>query len=85
MGFLVGDILDEARAAIRRARVFIGYSGWGAGQLESEMERDSWILEPALEEDVFTEAPDTLWSRVLRRKGPEFRRLSQMPYDPSMN
>jgi putative transcriptional regulator len=46
---------------------------------------DSWILEPAREDDVFTDAPDLLWSRVLARKGPEYRQLSRMPYDPSMN
>jgi putative transcriptional regulator len=55
------------------------------GQLESELADDSWILEPAREDDVFTDEPDLLWSRVLQRKGPEYRRLSRMPYDPSMN
>lgn len=85
VGFLVGDVSEDVRPGIVRARVFAGYSGWGPGQLEAEMQRDSWILEPALEEDVFTDAPDTLWSRVLRRKGPEYRRLSLMPFDPSMN
>ena len=65
--------------------VFAGYSGWGPGQLEAEMEKDSWILEPARVGDVFTDAPDLLWSQVLERKGPEYRQLSWMPYDPSMN
>lgn len=85
VGFLVGDIPEDVGPGIRRARVFAGYSGWGPGQLEAEMAQDSWILEPAQEEDVFTDAPDLLWSRVLERKGPEYRRLSRMPYDPSMN
>ncbi len=35
--------------------------------------------------DVFTDDPDLLWSRGLRRKGPEYARLSTMPCDPSMN
>jgi len=85
VGFLVGDVSAEIHGSILRARVFAGYSGWGPGQLEAEMAEDSWILEPARVEDVFNEAPDLLWSRVLQRKGPEYRRLSQMPYDPSMN
>ena len=46
---------------------------------------DAWIVEPALVEDVFTDQPDLLCSRVLRRKGPEYEMLSRMPYDPSMN
>lgn len=85
VGFLVGDVPDGIESSILRARVFAGYSGWGPGQLEAEMEEDSWILEPAREDDVFTDSPELLWSRVLQRKGPEYRRLSRMPYDPSMN
>jgi putative transcriptional regulator len=85
VGFLVGDVSPDIRPRVLRARVFAGYSGWGSGQLEAEMEVDSWIIEPARVEDVFTDAPDLLWSRVLERKGPEYKRLSRMPYDPSMN
>lgn len=85
VGFLVGEISSGVEPGIVRARVFAGYSGWGPGQLEAEMAVDSWIVEPAREDDVFTDAPDLLWSSVLERKGPEYRRLSRMPYDPSMN
>jgi putative transcriptional regulator len=85
VGFLTGDVSSDARASVLRARVFMGYSGWGPGQLEAEMAADSWIIEPARIEDAFTDEPDLLWSRVLERKGPEYRRLARMPYDPEMN
>lgn len=85
VGFLVGEVSEDVEQDIVRARVYAGYSGWGPGQLEAEMDARSWIVEPAREEDVFTDAPDLLWSRVLERKGGEYRRLSRMPYDPSMN
>lgn len=85
IGFLTGAVPVEAASDIVRARVYAGYSGWGPGQLEAEMEQDSWIVDPAGEEDVFTDEPDLLWHRVLERKGPEYRQLSKMPYDPSMN
>lgn len=84
-GFVIGEISPEIRAAIVRARIFAGYSGWGPGQLEGEMEEDSWIVSPALDEDIFTDNPELLWSRVLQRLGPEYHRLSRMPFDPSMN
>ncbi len=85
IGFLQGDLEVEAIRWVRRARVFAGYAGWGAGQLEAEIEESSWILEPALPEDVFTEDPEGLWSGVLRRKGSEYLILSTMPFDPSLN
>lgn len=85
VGFLVGEVSADLRPEILRARIYAGYSGWGAGQLEAEMATGSWIVEPAREDDVFTDVPDLLWSSVLARKGPEYQRLSRMPYDPSMN
>jgi putative transcriptional regulator len=85
VGFLVSVVSPDIAPGILRARVFAGYSGWGAGQLEAEMAADSWIVEPARVDDVFAAAPDLLWSSVLERKGPQYRQLSRMPYDPSMN
>ncbi len=71
--------------AIKRARVFAGYAGWGPGQLESEAGEDAWIIEDAFPEDIFTEEPAKLWSAVLSRKGGSYRLLSLMPEDPSNN
>jgi putative transcriptional regulator len=85
IGFLVGDVSDAAKAAVRRARVFSGYAGWGAGQLESEMAGGSWILDPARPEDVFGDDPASLWGRVLRRKGGRYTRMASIPFDPSTN
>jgi putative transcriptional regulator len=85
VGFLVGDVSADIRPSIIRARVYAGYSGWGPGQLESEMAVNSWIVEPALVDDVFTDAPDSLWRRVLDRKGPDYQLLSRMPFDPTTN
>lgn len=85
VGFVTGELDPEVRPAIRRARVFAGHAGWGPGQLESELEQDAWILEPARPDDVFTRAPERLWSSVLRRKGEAYRLLSLMPLDPSTN
>lgn len=85
VGFLTGEVPAHLEPRVRRARVFAGHAGWGPGQLEAEMEEDAWILEPAREEDVFTDEPDQLWRRVLERKGPPYRRLSRIPFDPSTN
>lgn len=85
IGFLVGDVPADIQPSLLRSRVYAGYAGWAPGQLEAEMEADSWILDPARVEDVFTENPELLWSRVLQRKGPDFQQLSRLPFDPSMN
>lgn len=85
IGFLVGEVPADVAPNLLRTRVYAGYAGWGPGQLEAEMAADSWILDPARAEDVFTDKPELLWSRVLQRKGPDYLQLSRMPFDPSMN
>jgi putative transcriptional regulator len=84
LGFVALDEEDEA-APVRRRRIFAGYAGWGEGQLEEELERDDWILEPALPDDVFADDADGLWGGVLRRKGGVFELVARMPEDPSVN
>jgi putative transcriptional regulator len=85
IGFLPSEVDPAVLGELRRARVFAGYAGWGPGQLEEELDEASWIVEPALAEDVFTEDPEGLWSSVLRRKGGPFSLLASMPPDPNRN
>ena len=77
--------LGELAQVTRRARVFAGISGWGAGQLDAELERDDWIVEPARREDIFDTDPDDLWGEVLGRKGGRYALVARMPFDPSVN
>jgi putative transcriptional regulator len=77
--------IEEMSIGLRAAHAFVGHSGWGAGQLDSELERGDWILEPARLEDTFATAPRDLWSAVLTRKGGSYALVARMPLDPSLN
>lgn len=79
----VGMVDLEAPPALRRVRVFAGYSGWAPGQLDGELEAEAWIVEDASADDVF--AAGDLWAEVLGRMGGEFSLLARMPLDPSLN
>lgn len=85
LGFPSLDEPEEIVPATTRRRVFAGYAGWGAGQLEEELANEDWILEPALADDAFTDEPDELWGDVLRRKGGIYELVARMPEDPSLN
>ena len=85
IGFLPPEPDDDVITSIRRARVFAGYAGWGSGQLEAELDEDSWVVEPARPTDVFHADPTRLWDDVLRRKGRHYDLLRVMPDDPAMN
>jgi putative transcriptional regulator len=86
----IGLVLEGAdMAALEqspgRARAFLGYAGWGAGQLESELETDDWIVAPGHPDDAFFDDPSTLWSVALERMGGEYALLASFPPDPTLN
>ena len=71
--------------AMTRMRVFAGYAGWGAGQLEAEIQEGSWYVVESTTEDIFGTEPTRLRSEVLRRQPGELAWLSTRPLDPSQN
>jgi len=66
-------------------RVFRGYSGWGAGQLENEVSFKSWYIVPSQSSDLITTSPDALWNDVLQRQVGPLKRLGLFPSDPEVN
>lgn len=87
-----GGDYEEVRELIRlkvanetNLKFFLGYSGWGAGQLEDEMQSNSWYLAKATAQIVFSEPHDKMWRRVLRAKGGDYAYLANFPEDPRLN
>ena len=77
--------IGETLSPSLKIRLFAGYAGWAAGQLEDEMKRNAWIKHPASLELVFDTATEQLWQRILRQKGGKYRLLAQAPEDLSLN
>lgn len=84
LGFIAVDA-DTSSVSAARARAFAGHAGWGAGQLEEELEEEAWFLAPFERSDAFAEDPEELWSRALLRKGGAYALVARMPLDPSLN
>lgn len=76
------DGLDDA---VTDLRIFVGYAGWAAGQLEAELVAGGWWVLDAADGDPFTPEPRDLWHRVLRRQGGEIGLVSLYPPDLSLN
>ena len=72
-------------AQVARLRVFAGYAGWSAGQLEGEVAEGAWWVLDALPDDAFPDRPETLWREVLRRQGPPLAFAVTLPEDPGLN
>ena len=64
---------------------YLGYSGWGSGQLEGELKSDSWIVANSKLSYIFDNNSQSMWSDILREMGGEFKIISTFPEDPSVN
>jgi putative transcriptional regulator len=77
--------IDDVGPRIDRLRMFAGYAGWGAGQLEDELGSGSWYVVDADAEDCLSSEPGGLWRFVLKRQGGRLAVVSNFPVDPSLN
>jgi putative transcriptional regulator len=80
-----GADFEELAGAVSRTRICAGCAGWAPGQLESELERDDWIVGAPRPDDLFSDGPDELWATVLTRMGGNYALIARMPLDPSVN
>ena len=69
----------------RNVRLYLGYSGWTAGQLESELVVGTWLPAPGNADSVFSANPESSWRSVLRSLGKAAEGLDEQPPDPSWN
>jgi putative transcriptional regulator len=80
------SLFDTKQASKEDIRFFLGYSGWGPGQLESELEQDSWIVcDFVTDQLLFDTEPEMLWKRTLDSMGGRFSVYSNYPVDPRLN
>jgi len=66
-------------------RFFIGYSGWGEGQLEEEMKVKSWIISEGTRKLIFPHNDDNTWKDALKQLGGEYVQMVNYPIDPQLN
>ncbi|MEJ6601033.1 MAG: YqgE/AlgH family protein [Verrucomicrobiia bacterium] len=78
------DLLAEHGEMIE-LRAFLGHSGWSAGQLENELEQNTWAVSE-IPGDLLQRDPDeSLWRGVISMVSPEWRLLAEEPDEPERN
>ncbi len=81
----VAALIKSKRINPSKIRFFVGYSGWGDGQLAGEMEEKSWLTVSATRSLVFDTPHDAIWKESLRHLGGEYEALVNYPIDPQLN
>ncbi len=77
-------ILNTGLAKQKDVRFFLGYSGWGPGQLDREIEENSWIVAGTTPEQVMSDSEE-FWKEVMKGLGKKFEMMTQFPRDPNLN
>lgn len=77
--------VELLRGSLAEVRIFAGYAGWGAGQLEAEVAEGSWYVVPAEAGDPFRDDVEGLRRDVLRRQPGELAWHATRPGDPQLN
>lgn len=69
-----------------QVKFFAGYSGWQVGQLEEELNQNSWAVKNTLDPNLcFLHDGEDLWKRALIEMGPRYAHVANFPRDPYLN
>lgn len=66
-------------------RFFLGYSGWGAEQLTTELKRNSWAVTHIKVQQIFKTQPEILWKKLTMQLGTDYKLWNKFPADPASN
>lgn len=69
----------------QQVRFFLGYSGWDAGQLEEEINENSWLVADVSQADIMTADENVMWVQSVRNMGGKYSMWENFPENPSLN
>ena len=93
-GIWWGGDINEALRLLRlnpeleeHMHFYLGYSGWGEGQLRSELDDEAWVVSDIEADEIFSPQEDSLWlwKKLIDKLGGKYRHLSNAPIDPQLN
>ena len=77
--------LEHSSIMPHQVRLFAGYSGWGQNQLCEEISRSHWLLRPVLNNNLFSDLPEDLWSIQLTEYKKSYQVFANIAETPSLN
>lgn len=78
-------LLQKGKLAKADIRLFLGYSGWGEGQLQDEFKEKTWLTTFSTDKLVFMPDTNSIWKYAVKQLGGEYEQLINYPLDPQLN
>lgn len=82
---MVAQLVKNKAIDSNKIRFFLGYSGWGEGQLEDEIKEKTWLVVAATRKLVFHPYPGDIWKDSLLHLGGDYEMMINFPIDPQLN
>ena len=82
----VKDLINNYQLSSNEIKFFTGYSGWTSGQLDTELQEDTWIVANKFNTDmIFADAEHNLWKEVVISLGQRYAHIANFPENPTLN
>jgi putative transcriptional regulator len=78
-------LLQNGKLSETDIRLFLGYSGWGEGQLADEFNEKTWLSTYSSEQLIFIDDVTSVWKNALKQLGGKYEQLIHYPIDPQLN
>ena len=79
-------LMEEQAITPAEIKFFLGYSGWQAGQLNAELNSNTWMVGNTYNPDlIFEKNADSLWKEAVVALGPKYAHVAQFPENPMWN
>lgn len=79
------ELIKSGDINLDKIRFYIGYSGWGSGQLDDEMKEKSWLTVQATPRLIFHPHHQEIWRDSLKQLGGDYEMMINFPIDPQLN
>jgi putative transcriptional regulator len=79
------DLLRKNKILPDDLRLFLGYSGWGEGQLAQEFNENTWLTTYSSSSLIFSNDVSIVWKEALKQIGGKYEQLINYPIDPQLN
>lgn len=81
----VVEMIKNGEMDFQKIRFYIGYSGWGNGQLNEELKEKSWLTVKANRKLIFQTSAEEIWKESLKHLGGDYEMMIHFPTDPQLN
>jgi len=81
----VATLIKKGELEPNMIRFYLGYSGWGEEQLDSELSEKTWLTTQGNVKLVFHKNISLIWQDALKQLGGKYEQLINYPLDPQLN